>query len=64
MNEKYMSASGLHNALQYYNTRAVIANIFFFWWGGGGDQVFGNESNIYSLIKLLISISSAQKPTG
>jgi len=27
MNEKYMSASGLHNALQYHSTRAAIANI-------------------------------------
>jgi len=47
-----MSASGLQNALQYYNTRAVIANIFFFWWGGGGNRVLGIKKNFYILLKL------------
>jgi hypothetical protein len=62
MNEKYISASGLQNALQYYNTRAVISNAVkkkkF-----GGDQVLGKENDIYGLIKLLISVSSAWKLT-
>lgn len=62
-----MPTSGLHNALQYYNTCEVTANAFFIIFllllRFDGVWVLGDESDIYGLIKLLFSFSCAQKPT-